>query len=340
MSSISEIAEQLGISKSTVSRALRGVPGIAPGTVEAVRARADELGYIPSVAAAGLSTGRNYAVGVVVPALNRWFYELVLSGINRVLASHGYDLVLFDLDRGHGKASRLFARSILRHRVDAVLVVSTVFSTEEIEEFGLLKVPVLAVGAPSPGMRRIGVDDDEIMTAATRHIIDLGHRHIGLLGGYDPESLSVLGAAEREQAFMRTVTEAGAVLHPAWMLSGSYRMGVARQVTEQLFRSDSYPSALVCASDEMAIGAIYGLQAAGLRLAQDVSVIGIDGHEYGAAFGLTTCAQDPEAQGEYAARQIISEIEGGEAVGDFVPSPFELVIRESTAPPSPKTRRR
>lgn len=332
MSTIGQIAEQLGLSKSTVSRALRGVPGISEATVAAVQQRADELGYIPSIAAAGLSTGRNHAIGVVVPSLDRWFYDSVVTGISRELAELGYDVVLFDLDRSPGEATRLFHRSILRRRVDALLVVSTVFSAQELEEFGLIEMPVIAVGAPTPDMRRIGVDDTAIVVAAVQHLLDFGHRRIGLLGGYDVESLSILGAAEREQAFLEALSHAGLFANPAWMLSGGYRMGVAKQVTAELFARADRPTALVCASDEMAIGALHSARTAGLIPGVDVSIIGIDGHEYAEAFDLTTCAQDPQAQGAQAARQVVAEIDGAEPATAFAPSPFTLIPRGSTGP--------
>jgi LacI family transcriptional regulator, repressor for deo operon, udp, cdd, tsx, nupC, and nupG len=333
MATISQIAAELGLAKSTVSRALRGVPSISESTIAAVRETAERLGYVPSVAAAGLSTGKNQAVGVVVPSLNRWFYSSVVSGIDRTLADAGYDVVLFDLDRSHSEGTRVFARSLLRRRVDALIVVAAVFTAEELAEFALLDIPMVAVGPPTAGLRTIGVDDAAIMTAATEHVIGLGHRALGLLGGYDTESLTVYGAAEREHAFMRAALRSGAVVDPTWMLSGGYRSGLALQATAPVFRGRSWPTALVCASDEMAFGAMYAIQQAGLRVPEDVSVVGIDGHEYAEAFGLTTCEQNPQAQGAEAARQLLAEMEGESARESFPPAEFSLVVRGSTGPP-------
>lgn len=333
MATIGQIADELGLSKSTVSRALRGIPSISAETVALVRAAAERLDYVPSVAAAGLSTGRNQAVGVIVPSLTRWFYSSVVSGIDRTLAAHGYDVVLFDLDRSHIGESRPFARSLLRRRVDAVIVVATVFSPDELAELALLDIPMIAVGPPTAGLRTIGVDDAAIMSAATGHLLALGHRTLGLVGGYDPESLTVYSASEREHAFMRTVMQAGAVVEPTWMLSGGYRSGMAKQVVAHLYRSTSWPTGLVCASDEMAFGAMYAVQEAGLRVPDDVSIIGIDGHENAEDYGLTTCEQDTQDQGARAAAQIIAEIEGSRAQSSFDPAGFRLIVRRSTAAP-------
>ncbi len=333
MATIAQIAAELGLSKSTVSRALRGIPSISQETVALVREAASRLDYVPSVAAAGLSTGRNHAVGVVVPSLDRWFYSSVVSGIDRTLAALGYDVVLFDLDHSHDGGKRPFARSLLRRRVDAVIVIATVFTPDEFAELALLDIPMIAVGPPAVGLRTIGVDDGAIMAAATNHLIDLGHRSLGLVGGYDSQSLTVYSASEREHAFTRSALRSGVVVDPTWMLSGAYQSGVAQQVVAQLYASSSWPTGLVCASDEMAIGALYALSRAGLQVPHDVSVIGIDGHIYAEAYDLTTCTQDVQEQGSRAARQIVAEIEGAPAPENFEPAGFELVVRGTTAPP-------
>jgi LacI family transcriptional regulator, repressor for deo operon, udp, cdd, tsx, nupC, and nupG len=333
LATIAEIAAALGVSKSTVSRALRAMPGVSPETIETVRRTAQEMGYIPSGAAVGLSTGRNHAVGVLVPALGRWFFDSVVTGVGRVLAAQGYDVVLFDLDRTVGEGARVFVRSILRRRVDALVVVAMMFSDEELAEFALLDIPIVAVGPPTAGVRTIGVNDAAVMTAATEHVLGLGHRRLGFIGGYDNESPSVVSPAEREHAFMTTAMNAGAVVEATWMLSGRYRCARAREVAAPLFRSASWPTAMVCASDEMAIGVMLAIQEAGLRVPQDVSVIGVDDHELAEAFDLTTCRQDPQAQGEIAARQVLAEVDGAPRLDAFPPADFSLVVRGTTAPP-------
>ena len=305
---IAQIAKELGLSKSTVSRALRGLTGVSPETVDAIREVATRMNYVPSVAAAGLSIGRNHAIGVLVPSLNRWFYTSVVSGIDRALADLGYDVVLFDLDRNHAEVTRVFARSLLRRRVDGLIVVATTFDDEELAELALLDIPMIAVGPPAPGLRSIGVDDDAVMAAATEHVIGLGHRALAYLGGADTDSLTTVGATLREHTFVRVARAAGIEVDPAWLLAGGYQMGQARRVVASLLDSGSRPTALVCASDEMAIGAISAVIDAGLRVPEDVSVIGIDGHENAEAFSLTSCEQNVQEQGAIAARQMVARL--------------------------------
>lgn len=334
MTSLIDIARELGLSKSTVSRALRGMPGISPATVEAVRGVAERDGYIPSLAASGLTTGRHHAIGVVVPSLRRWFYASVVSGIDAALAEANYDVVLFDLSRGGGE-ERLFHRSLLRRRVDGLIVLSTDFAAEELRQLDEVGLPTIGVGGPTHGMPRVGVDDHAVVVTATRHLIGLGHRRIGLVGGVDAEGLNSTVPQIRSTAFVDTLAEAGIDVRDEWMLSGGYRFGLAKQAMERLLASgEELPTALLCTSDEMAAGVLFALQAAGIVVPDEVSVIGIDGHDYAEALGLTTVQQEPEQQGRDAAGWVLGHLVGGSGDWpDVPPAPYELVVRSTTGAP-------
>jgi LacI family transcriptional regulator, repressor for deo operon, udp, cdd, tsx, nupC, and nupG len=196
-------------------------------------------------------------------------------------------------------------------------------------------MPVIAVGGPTLGMPRIGVDDRGVIRAALDHVISLGHRRIGLVGGVDAEGLNDRVPEDRQDAFVGALEEAGLAVREDWMLEGGYRMGIAKAAVGDLLADggDDLPTALVCASDEMAIGAICALQDAGMRVPGDVSVVGIDGHEYGECFGLTTVRQFPELQGRDAASWVVAEIASGRPGGPPAVARYELIVRTSTAPP-------
>jgi LacI family transcriptional regulator, repressor for deo operon, udp, cdd, tsx, nupC, and nupG len=334
MTSLIDIARELGLSKSTVSRAMRGMPGISPATVEAVRGVAEREGYVPSLAASGLTTGRHHAIGVVVPSLRRWFYASVVSGIDAALAEANYDVVLFDLSRGGGE-ERLFHRSLLRRRVDGLIVLSTDFAAEEQRQLDEVGLPTIGVGGPTHGMPRVGVDDRAVVVTATRHLVELGHRRIGLVGGVDVEGLNSKVPEIRSAAFFDTLAQAGIDVRDEWMLSGGYRFGQAKRAIEGLLASGvELPTALVCTSDEMAAGVMFALQGAGIVVPDEVSVIGIDGHEYAEPLGLTTVQQEPEQQGRDAAAWILAHLVGGSGDWpDVPPAPYELVLRSTTGRP-------
>ncbi|WP_423918205.1 LacI family DNA-binding transcriptional regulator [Frigoribacterium sp. 2-23] len=333
MTGIQQIARVTGLSKSTVSRALRGLPGVSAETTLTVKNVADELGYIPSSAAAGLATGRHHAVGVVVPTINRWFYMRALEGIDAELRRAGYDLILFNLGRPDGFQARGFHRSMLRQRVDALVLLSLAFDDTEREQLHLTEYPVVIIGGPGPGIRHIGIDDDAAARLATRHLLDLGHRAIAHIGGYDEAGMNVAVPQERRRGFIAELATEGIAARDDWMLDGGFTFAGGYRAMQALLAGGDRPTAVFATSDEMAFGALTALRETGLRVPDDVSVIGIDGHEYGPVVGLTTIAQSPSDQGATATRALLSELAGGPRVDQFPAADIELVDRGSTAPP-------
>lgn len=332
MSSLNEIAALLGLSKSTVSRALSGQPGISSATVDAVRDLAAELGYSPSAHAVALATGKNHAIGVVLPSVERWFYTSVLTGIDAELAQAGYDVVIYDLSHRREGVRQRLETEFLERRVDAIIVVSTEFTPDEWTQIIALGKPLINVGAPTPGVRRIGVDEYQVGRVVAEHIVNRGHTEIAYMGGFDPQALVTTSVNDRERAFRDVLNERAILLRNDWVLSGEYRMSTAKLAMQRLLQDGHRPTALVSASDEMAIGAMYAIAEAGLRVGADIALVGIDGHEYSEAFGLATAEQYPEEQGGLAARTLLAELNGAPTTTTIVPSRWTFVERSSLGP--------
>ncbi|HLP22501.1 MAG TPA: LacI family DNA-binding transcriptional regulator [Microbacteriaceae bacterium] len=333
---IGEIAGLLGLDRTTVSRALRGEPGIQRETVDAVRDLASELRSAPKTS--GAWGRRSSAVGVVVPSVNRWFYTLVLSGIDKVLAENDFDLVLYDLSQP-ANVARLFDREHLVNRVDGLLIIATEFELAQWDVLIGSELPMISVGPAIPELRRIGVDDFQVATAVTERVIAYGHTRIGYLGGFDETALVDSSVNDRERAFRDTLAAADIPFHPEWNISGEYRMGKAKEATEVFLAQGDLPTAIVCASDEMALGALYAVSAAGLTPGREISLIGIDGHEYGESFGLATAAQYPDEQGALAADAIVSELSGRPFRSTFVPARWNIIERASLGRPLDQANR-
>jgi DNA-binding LacI/PurR family transcriptional regulator len=344
---IQEIATVTGLSKSTVSRALRGMSSVADTTIDQVRRVADELGYVPSSAAAGLATGRQRAVGVVVPVIDRWFYVKALGGVDAELRRAGYDLVLYNLGGPGGDRDRAFRRSMLRHRVDALVLLSLVLDETERAELELTRHPMIVIGGPAPGLRNVGVDDVVVAGIAVDHLCSLGHRDIAYVGGQDEAGMNVAVPWLRRDGFVEAMHAHGLPVREDWVLDGRFSFAGGADAGRRLFGAgpapvpgsgagagvgSGRPTAVFCASDEMALGVVLAAQRAGLSVPADVSVIGIDGHEYGEVVGLTTVAQDPVAQGRVAARAVLAEVDGA-AAEPLPASPAHLVVRATTGPP-------
>src|SRR3954452_7405691 len=182
VASIEDVARRAGVSIATVSRALRGLPDVATATRDRVLAAAAELNYVASPFAARLASGRTSTVGLVVPFVNRWFFAEGIATVETALRQAGFDLLLYNLGDAAGRA-RLFDVMPVRKRVDGVIVASLVLDDDEFEQLTRLDRPVGLLGLPRDGFLSSRIDDDAGARTAVEHLIAMGHRRIGLIGG-------------------------------------------------------------------------------------------------------------------------------------------------------------
>lgn len=337
MPGIDEVARAAGVSTATVSRALSGAGHVSPATRERVRRAARELGYVVSSSASGLATGRTRNVGVVIPFLNRWFFSSVLEGAESTLLTHGYDLTLYNLQGGGDERQTVFEHFLLRKRVDAVIAVSLELTPDEVSRLLAMKKPIVGVGGPLPGVRTLSVDDVALSRLATEHLISLGHRRIAHIGGDDDHNHDFHVPTNRRVGYEAALAAAGLTPDPTLHVPGDFTIpGGYASARRLLDDPANRPSAIFATSDEMAFGAMLAARDLGLRVPQDLSVIGVDDHELSEFFGLTTVAQYPDLQGRLAAEILIEELNPTPAPLPDINTPlqFELVVRTSTAPPT------
>ncbi len=333
MTSIKDVAREVGMSTATVSRALRGMPRVSPETRDKVLEAAARLDYVASPHAASLASGRTRAVGVIVPHVTRWFFSSVVHGAESRLREEGYDLLLYNLAGDPQARHRVFCTHLLHKRVDAVLVLALTPTAEEVAALGKLDRPVAVVGSRVPGWSSVRIDDVAAARTAVRHLLTLGHRRIAYLGGSLDDPLDFAAPLDRLAGFRAELAAARLDHPPGWELVGDFTARGARAVTEELLaRGGEPPTAIFAASDEMAIGAMRALRGAGLRVPQDVSVIGIDDYEMAEFFELTTVAQPVHEQGRLAAGLLLEAISGGRHASALT-VPTRLVVRGTTAPP-------
>lgn len=328
---IEDVARAAGVSTATVSRALSGRTHVAEATRVRVLTAAKELGYVVSSAASSLASGRTRNVGVIVPYIDRWFFSTVLSGVTRVLAEHGYDVTLYAVPTDTEGRHAVFDTSIRRGRVDAIIVVSIQLDQHETDDLLSLGIPVVALGGPNEGLRALSVDDEAVARDATDHLIGLGHVDIGHIGARTEFDLDFHLPSQRRRGYEEALLSVGLAPRPEWQAQADFTIAGGDHAAHDLLSSADRPSAIFAASDEMAIGAILAARNLGLRVPEDVSIIGVDGHELGAYFGLTTVSQRPARQGERAAEAVLRDL------GEDIPGTesgvvaHELIIRSSTA---------
>lgn len=341
--SIYDVAERAGVSPSTVSRSLQGKSRVAPETRRRVAEAAEALSYVASPQASGLATGRTGAVGVVVPFVSRWFFGTLVAGVTDVLRDAGHDVLLHHLGDSAAR-DRFFARMPLARRVDAVVTCSMPLTEEHTLGLRALGVPHVSIGAPLPGHPTVGIDEAGAVAAAVNHLVHQGHTDIGYLAGLpDDPAFGFTSSLQRRAGYERAMAAAGLGVDARWSGAGPHGVAGGLRAMAGLLSGTSLPTAVVAEYDELAFGALLALRRAGLRVPEDVSLVGVDDHDMAEVVDLTTVGQDVRRQGEVAARLVLDLLgeEGGSGGGaDRVRVlPSALTLRGTTAPPRAERRR-
>ena len=332
MASIDEVAKLAGVSTATVSRALSGRGHVSAAARDRVEVAAKSLGYVVSSSASSLASGRTRNIGVLVPFLDRWFFSTVLSGIASALMRRGFDITLYSLTDDRAERAEIFETFLRRRRVDGVIAISLELGDEETQRLAGFDLPVIGIGGPNPGLTTLTVDDVAVARLATEHLLSLGHRTIAHIGASPEFDMDFHIPTQRRQGFEQALADAGIAAHAALFEPADFTIEGGFSAAKQLLgRPGDRPTAIFAASDEMAIGALLAARELGYRVPEDLSVVGIDGHELSEFFRLTTVDQFPRQQGERAADAILDELENPGAEHEPGRLPFELIVRGSTA---------
>ena len=331
MTSIKDVAREVSLSTATVSRALRGLRGVSDENRSRIAEAAQRLGYVPSPSAVGLASGQTRTVAVIVPHVARWFFGEVVQGAEEVLRAADYDLLLYNLAGEPAARHRVFQTGLLSKRVDAVLVLGLRPTADEQRRLAELDRPVAIVGAVAQGLYSVSIDDELAARIATTHLVDLGHRRIGYVGGA-LDTLDFIAPSARLAGY-RAVLRERAIRHYRELEDvGEFTVAGGAAAGKRLLSQPDRPTAIFAASDEMAIGVLRAARDLGLTVPDDLSVIGVDDHELAGFFDLTTVAQPVREQGRRGAERVLAELTGVRPPDSEV-LPVRLVVRSSTAPP-------
>ena len=308
MNAIADVARLAGVSKATASRALSGRGYVAEETRLRVVEAAASLGFVASTNAASLVTGQTKNVGLVIPFVNRWYFGEVLEGIEGALMDAGYDLSLYRLREDEEQRKRVFDYYLVRKRVDAVIAVGIALNAHEVELLHNLKKPIVGIGGEIDGISTLSIDDEECANLATRHLIGLGHRKIVHLGGSLDRRMDFTVHAKRLDGYHRAMREAGLKAVDSYFPTEFSMEGGYAAALQVLADPAERPTAIFAGCDEIAFGAIIAARQLGLSVPSALSVIGVDGHENAAMFGLTTLRQQPALQGARAVELLMQQL--------------------------------
>lgn len=335
---LKQLAEKLGLSQTTVSRALNGYPEVSEETRRRVIDAARRFDYRPNPSARRLATGRAGAIGVALQAQRNLLldphYVEFLAGLGERLSEDETDIVLSPA-RGPDE-SVSYRRLAAGNRVDGVILSSPVIADDRVRLLTELGLPFVLHGRTISDTPHawLDIDNEGAFRHATKHLLDLGHRRIGLING----ETRLTYAMHREQGYRDALAARGIVADGRLIGSGPMTDEVGYRFTERFLALSQPPTALVVSSMMMALGAFRAMRAAGLELGRDISMIAHDDvFPYLNADNMyptmsTTRSSIRQAGSRVA--ELLLQILGGKPLADVHELwPVELVLRESTRPP-------
>ncbi len=271
-------------------------------------------------------------VGILVPALAKWFFGKVIGEATQALRQAGFDVLLFELATPEQR-SRFFSSKHLSGRTDGILMIALQPNDSEQEVLVSQGQAVALIGAEAPGLGSVSVDNVAAGREAVRYLLNLGHERIAFIGIRDKEPTSLGGVPPKQRlaGYREALTEAGLTGGPTLEVFDENSVAGGASAMARLLVAEQAPTATFVASDEMAFGALMVLRQAGVDVPRDFSVLGFDNHELAEVVGLTTMDHDVAQQGRAGAAILLDAMGGPTPVMHTIEA--RLIVRESTAPP-------
>jgi DNA-binding LacI/PurR family transcriptional regulator len=266
---------------------------------------------------------------VVVPFVNRWFFAEVIDTVESALRKAGFDLLLYNLGDEDGR-NRFFDVMPMRKRVDGVLVVSLVLSDDELDALAGLGTPIGLLGLEREGFLSARIDDVLGAQQAVEHLLEHGHRRIGLIGGDSHDPMRFTPPLHRRRGYREGLRNAGIEPDPELEELGYFTLEGGAAAGERLLHLPEPPTAIFAESDEMAYGALGTIRRAGLRVPHDVAVIGFDDQANAELMDLSTIRQPVAEQALDITTRLLAAIGEPTVEADTVVLPTEVVVRGST----------
>jgi DNA-binding LacI/PurR family transcriptional regulator len=327
---LEDLARRAGVSRGLASMVIRGSPNVSAERRERVRAAAAELGYRPNAAARSLASRRSQTVGVLLNDLRNPFFAEIVEGIEEVAGSLGYRVMLGNAARSSRKEDETL-EAFLQHRVDGMILLSPLLPPARVERLaGLLPVTVVSRFSRVRGADTILTDEARGAHLAVEHLADLGHRRIAHIDGGTGAS-----SRPRRLGYERAMRRFGL---QRWVVAGEFTEVAGARAVDTLLADPHIPTAIFAANDLIAAGAMDRLEDHGLKVPEDVSLVGYDNTFLAALhhISLTTINQPREEMGRLAMRILCKRLDSGDGArarpGQHLTTPA-LVIRRTTGPP-------
>lgn len=321
-----DIAKDLGLSVVTVSKVLRDHPDIGEETRKRVLQRVKELDYEPNILARSLVTGRSYLVGLIVPGLIHPFFAEVAKGLSQAILAKGYSLIVSSSEEDAELEAREI-RHLLARRLDALVIASSGTDTQIFRRMRNQSQPFILIDRAFEGFDAdfVGIDDVAAGRMATSHLIEMGRRHIAHISGRENST-----GVRRRQGYLDALRAHKLPVREDYIISrdfvdtDSHQQGA--EATRQLLKSKPRPDAIFCYNDPMAIGALNVILDAGLRVPEDISLVGCGNLSYNEwlRVPLTSIDQRSHLIGQRAGEILLRVLDGRDG-----PEPKKVVLEPS-----------
>jgi LacI family transcriptional regulator len=329
---IHTVARLANVSIATVSRTINHIPTVNPKLAKRVREVIKELDYFPNTQARSLVSGRSRLLGLIVSEITNPFFPELIQGFEDVAVEHGYEILIGSTNYDPERMKRCIRRMVER-KAEGVAVMT--FGIEEplLEQLADRHVPLVFVdvGPEQPGISLLHVDYHHGIRQGVQHLAALGHRDIAFVTG----PLRLHSAQSRLTAFRRSVEECGITVDPTHIIEGDHTMEGGMAAAENLLANTKLPTAVMCSNDVTAIGVLHEAYRAGLRVPDDLSVIGFDNiHMTQMTIPpLTTIEMSCFELAKAAVMALRAYVEGTPAPKREYHIVTQLVVRESTGFP-------
>jgi len=330
---IGEIARRANVSTATVSRTLNQSGAVRPETARKVWRAAAALNYYPNSHARTLVSGRSRLLGLIVSDITNPFFPELIHNFETLATQQGYDLILTSTDYQTARMTGC-VRRMLERKVDGVAIMTSEMDLGLIKELARRGVPLvfMDVGRVGPRMSHVLIDYASGIRQAVDHVVDLGHTRVAFIAG----PLDLHSARTRRQAFIDGMRAHKIQPEAKLIREGTHTAEGGQPAMTALLRGGKPPTAVVCSNDWTAIGALHAIDAAGLRVPEDISLVGFDDIPLASYTHppLTSVRMSAGDVGSTAFDALFRLIGGDRPEGGLYQVPTRLVIRQSTAKPA------
>ncbi|MDM5316968.1 LacI family DNA-binding transcriptional regulator [Fictibacillus sp. b24] len=329
---IKDVAKHANVSIATVSRIVNGLPGYSEETKKKVQQSIEALGYQPNAIARGLINKRTQTIGVLFPEVSGMLSSEVLEGVENAAHDGGFSVIVCNTTSS-GKRTVKYLRLLQEKRVDGIIFASEDVKEEYYKIFQEMQVPVVLVSTASTHYKLpfVRVNDYEGAYEATEYLIQKGHTEIGMIGGshHDP-----IAGVPRMQGFKEALQKHGLPFSDNHVTTNEgYRFQNGKESLPLLLKKLPQMTALFAASDEMAIGAMSAAHELGIKVPQELSIIGYDNLKIAEMCypALTTVSQPLKDMGQTAGEILVNLIKGEQKEAESRYMPFSIIERQSVS---------